>query len=377
MQNSIFWIALAAAVALVLFAFLRSSAPPSGHSAAVLVEPHTAPDSVLELPSGSLASAALSEDGRRLAVARNFVSEQEGRASTMTELRLFDLEAGQALWTVSYANPNCCGLPIVQMTPDSQFILGAGKQLHLYAQDGQELRTFSYSGDDEFTLLSAAISADGRLIAATSAYRAYLFSSEGEHLLSMKFPEVPAVALSRDGQYLLVTTHKLFQVYRTEDRTIVRQGELPYQDVVTTPAIAEDGSVFAVAGSVGRDDLTVFIFRQDNIQQIVLGAVNAPQLSLERRWLRVEGTLGGEAALIDLTDGSLRRFPKQSASVHIALWGERLGIGREEAIELRRLSDDQVLWQAQAPGTVLALWLRANRVIALGNDQVWTWKVQG
>jgi dipeptidyl aminopeptidase/acylaminoacyl peptidase len=343
----------------------------------------------LEMPSGSLASIAVSEDGQRLAVARHFVSEQEGRAVNMTELKLFDVDVGKALWSVAYANPNCCGLPLVKMTPDGHFILGAGKQLHLYAQDGQELQTLSFQDDSEFTLLSAELSAHGQYLAATTAYRAYLFSREGQQLWSAEFEGVPTLALSRDGAYLLVATNKLFELYRTSDRTLIRQGELPYQGVVATPAITDDGSSFAIAGNlhVGRDDLTVFVFRQESAdpQRIALGEVNAPTLSFAERWLRVEGALGGAAALIHLDDGNLKQFPSQSEAVHLAIAAERdwLAVAHSGIVELRRLSDDKLLWQARAPGAILALLLSGDRIIALGNEQsdsafsnrVWGWRV--
>lgn len=261
MQHSI-WIMLVA-VALLAVAVLLSPRAPNSYLSETTqpVRAPELPDFVVEMPSGSLASVALSEDGRRLAVARNFVSEQEGRAINMTELKLFDLDSGQALWTASYENPNCCGLPIVKITPDALFVLGAGKQLHLYSQDGQELKTLSFQEDDEFTLLSAQLSADGRYIAATSSHRAYLFSSEGEQLWSAKFPEVPTAALSSDGRYLLVATPKRFQLHQTTDLKLIQEGELSYEEPAVAAAISTEGSMFAIAGNrtSGSDALTVYI----------------------------------------------------------------------------------------------------------------------
>lgn len=387
MQNSI-WLALLAIALFALWVLLGhqslNNRPPQV-AQPLVTRSALPPDFVLELPSGSLVSIAVSEDGQRLAVARNFASQQDGRNVNMTELRMFDLDLRQALWTASYENPNCCGLPVVQMTPDGSLVLGAGKQLHLYSQDGQELWTLNFQDGSEFTLLSAELSADGRYIAATTAHRAYLFSSEGQQLWSAEFVGVPTVALSRDGVYLLIATAKLFELYRTADLHIVRQGELSYEEPAVAAAISDDGSAWAIAGTAGTDSLIVRTFGVEPERQFVLEEVNTPQLSLEGSWLVVEGALGEEAALIKITDGSLQRFLKRSDSAHIALAGDRLALGQGRTIEVRRLSDNTLLWQTQAPAMVVMLRLSGDRLIALGSEKsdaalpnrVWAWTLKG
>lgn len=387
MQSST-WLALIAAALFALWLLLGPhglSRPPQA-AQPMATRSALLPDFVLEFPSGSLVSITASGDGRRLAVARNFVSQQDGRNVNMTELRLFDLDSGQALWAASYENPNCCGLPVVKMTSEGPLlILGAGKQLHLYNQDGHKLKTFSYAKDDEFTLLSAALSADGEYIAATSAQRAYLFSREGQQLWSAEFAGVPTLALSRAGTYLLVATNERFALYRTADLQLVREGALSYADPVVAVAISDDGSAWAIAGNSDTDTLIVRVLGTEPERQLVLGAVNAPRLSFVGSRLLIEGALGGEAALIDLSDGNLQRFPKQSDSAHIALQGDHVAIARGRVIELRRLSDNALLWQRQVLGTVVMLWLGSDKLIALGNEQgdsalpnrIWVWTMKG
>jgi hypothetical protein len=94
---------------------------------------------------------------------------------------------------------------------------------------------------------------------------------------------------------------------------------------------------------------------------------------------------GGEAALISINDGTLRRFTAGPSSVHLAVDPEhdRLVLARGAVLELHRLSDDQLLWQTRAPGRVLALLLHGSKLIALGNenddaalpDRVWVWDI--
>ncbi len=372
-------IAVGLLIALVL---LLSRHSPARH-------PQVSPDAanrrdfLVTLPSESLASVAASADGKYLALARNFVPE--GSSANMTELTLFDLSSGKALWSTVYANPNCCGLPLVKMASDAQVIVGAGKQLHLYAKDGRELKALRYQEDNEFTLLSAEVS--GNYIAATTSQRAYLFSREGRQLWSAQFAEVPVVALSGDGRYLLVATNKLFQLYSTTDLKLLQEGPLTYEGPVVAAALAEDGSAFAIAGNpaFGRDELTVYLWKNGEARRVVLSEVNVPQLAIAGQWLWVEGRFGGEAALISINDGALRRFAAEPSSAHLAVdpGHDRLAVARGAAIELRRLSDDQLLWQTRAPGRVLALLLHGSTLIALGNendaavlpDRVWAWDI--
>ncbi len=384
MQNAT-WLALIAAVLLALWALVSSSGRPVMHATPPAFG--ELPDLVLEIPAGSLTSVAVSADGRHVAVAHNFVSQQDGRNVNMTELQLFDLSVGQALWTTSYENPNCCGLPLVKMTPDARFLLGAGKQLHLYSQDGQELKALRYQEDSEFTLLSAEVSSDGQYIAATTSQRAYLFSREGQRLWSAQFKDVPVVALSDDGHYLLAATNKLFHLYSTTDLKLLHEGTLTYEGLVVAAALAEDGSAFAIAGNpaFGRDELTVYIWKSGEARRVVLGEVHVPKLTIRGQWLWVEGGFGGEAALIFINDGTLRRFAAEPSSAHLAVdpGHDRLALARGAVIELRRISDDQLLWQTRAPGRVLALLLQGSKLIAVGSengdavspDRVWVWDI--
>ena len=377
------YLMLIAAGLLITLVLLLSPHSPAGHPQ-VSPEAANRPDFLFALPSESLASVAASADGKYLALARNFVPE--GSSATMTELTLFDLGSGKALWSAVYANPNCCGLPIVKITPDGQFILGAGKQLHLYAKDGQALQALRYQEDTEFTLLSAEVS--GNYIAATTSHRAYLFSRERQQLWSAQFAEVPVVALSGEGRYLLVATNKLFQLYSITDLKLLQEGTLPYEGLVVAAALAEDGSAFAIAGNpaFGRDELTVYIWKNGEARQVVLGEVNVPQVAIEGQWLWVEGRFGGEAALIFINDGTLRRFAAEPSPAHLAVdpRHDRLAMARGAVIELRRLSDDQLLWRTPAPGRVLALLLQGSKLIALGNgnsdaslpDRVWAWDMR-
>ncbi len=371
------------ALGLVALVVLMSSGPPSSQKPQAVKAEHNKPDFLFTLPSESLASVAASADGKYLALARNFVPE--GSSANMTELTLFDLGSGKALWSAVYANPNCCGLPLAKMTSDAQVIVGAGKQLHLYAKDGRELKALRYQEDNEFTLLSAEVSEN--YIAATTSQRAYLFSREGRQLWSAQFAEVPVVALSGNGHDLLVATNKLFQLYSTTDLKLLQEGTLTYEGPVVATALAEDGSAFAIAGNPvsGRDELVVYIWKNGEARQVVLDEVNVPQLAIEGQWLWVEGRFGGEAALISINDGALRRFAAEPTSAHLAVdpGHDRLAVARGAAIELRRLSDDQLLWQTRAPGRVLALLLHGSTLIALGNendaavlpDRVWAWDI--
>jgi hypothetical protein len=374
-------IAVGLLIALVL---LLSSRSPAEHPR-VSPDEATRPDFVFTLPSESLASVAASADGKYLVLARNSVPE--GSSANMTELTLFDLGSGKVLWSAVYANPNCCGLPLAKMTADAQLIVGAGKQLHLYTKDGQELKVLRYQEDTEFTLLSAEVSSAGNLIAATTSHRAYLFSREGQRLWSAQFEDVPVVALSGDGRHLLVATSKLFQLYSTTDFKLLQEGTLPYEGPGVAAALAEDGSAFALAGNpaVGRDELTVYLWKNSEVRRVVLGEVNVPQLAIAGSWLWVEGRFGGEAALISINDGTLRRFTAGPSSAHLAVdpGHDRLALARGAVLELHRLSDDQLLWQTRAPGRVLVLLLHGSKLIALGNenddaalpDRVWAWDI--
>ncbi len=384
------YVVLIAVGLVALLLFMRASPPENLPSGAVNAKhQQTKVDFVFALPQPStLAGIAASADGKYLALARNFWSEKE--RANLTELSLFDLETGEAMWSKVYANPNCCSTPIVKATPDGQLILGAGKQLHLYTQDGQELKTYSFQEDSEFAF-SADISRDGKFIAAASSRRAYLFSQDGQLLWTSDSKDVPSVALSGDGQYLLVATSHAFQLYRTSDQQLIRRGELTYQGPMVIPAISQDGSSFAIAGNPmwGQADLSVNIFLQQSSEArlIPLGKVNAPKLSIDERGqlVLVEGNLGSEAALIPTDDGRPRRFFPQSDSVHMAVdaVSDRLAITHGRVVGVRRLSDDQPLWQTPVPGTILALLLRGDRIIALGNEQgnsilpnrVWAWSV--
>jgi dipeptidyl aminopeptidase/acylaminoacyl peptidase len=384
------------AVGLVALLLLLHSGPRTGDKpmllsskgsqTALVAQP---PDFALALPPrSSLASIAASTDGRYVVLARNFWSDKE--QANLTELSLFDLESGEALWSKLYVNPNCCSTPIVKTTPDGQLILGAGKQLHLYTRDGQELKAFGFQEDNEFAF-SAEISQDGKYIAAASSRRTYLFSLDGQLLWTSDSKDVPSVALSADGQYLLVATSHAFQLYRTTDQQLIRQEELTYQGPVVTAALSKNGSSFAIAGSPewGQADLSVNVFPQQSSEArlITLGKVNAPKLTIDERGqlVLVEGNLGSEAALIPIGDGHLRRFSPQPDSVHMAVdaVSDRLAISRGRVVEVRRLSDDQLLWQTSVQGTILALLLSGDRIIALGNEQgnsilpnrVWAWKV--
>lgn len=388
------------AVGLIALVVLISSGPPSSqkpeavkvkaeHNKRGTEEPQTKPDFAFALPpSSSLASIAASADGKYLALARNFWSEK--KRANMTELSLFDLDSGKTLWSSVYVNPNCCGLPIVKISPDAQFLLGAGRQLHLYTQDGQELKPFGFQEDDEFAL-SADLSSDGKYIAATSSRRAYLFSQDKPLPWTAEFEGTPSVALSAKGEYLLVATSHAFQLYRTADLELIQQGELQYQGTMVVPAISEDGSVFTIAGNptYGQPDLTVNIFKTESpeARQIPLGRVSAPKLVIDGKGelVLVEWGFGGEAALVPTGDGSPRLFPSEPDSTHITLdaAGDRLAIAWGGAIEVRRLSDNALLWQTQVRGTVLAVLLNGDKIIALGNEKgdsvlpnrVWAWKI--
>jgi WD40 repeat protein len=201
-----------------LFVFMASSPPNNQKPEVVQVKhnkateaPQAKLDFALALPQESgLASIAASADGKHLALVGNVWSQKE--QVNRTELSLFDLDSGKALWSVVYVNPNCCGLPIVKISPDGQLILGAGRKLHLYNKDGQELKVFSFQEDDEFAL-SGDLSSDGKYVAATSSHRAYLFSQNGQLLWASDFKDVPSVALSGDGTYLLVATSHAFQLF--------------------------------------------------------------------------------------------------------------------------------------------------------------------
>ncbi|MBI1743023.1 hypothetical protein HYR54_08140 [Candidatus Acetothermia bacterium] len=347
----------------------------------------TAEGFVISFPTAGLAKIAGSLDGNYVALAKNFWSPQAH--ANQTELTYFDLKAGKILWTTTYSNPNCCLPPVVQVSHNGRFVLSGGQQVHLFNREGAKLKSFAFQDSKEFAL-SATLDDDGQTVAAASTQRAYLFRLNSGMVASWP-EEWAAVALSGDGQSLLIVTNAAAKLYNAPQATLAEQKPLTYQGTLVQAAISADGKVYVAAGQPKHAEpslLTdVFMAGSPQKKQLALANVKIPQLAVDRggRFVTVEGALGDQAALWATGTDFSRTFSTTSEPAHIALTavGNRVAIAKGPAIELRSLPDDKLLQQMNAASTVQSLFLSENWLMALSNDKseampnrILAWKVQ-
>ncbi len=316
--------------------------------------------------------AEMTAGGDLGAIGLNRFNAESGESESL--VALVDLQQGTLRWSHRYMNSNCCGDPLVRISPDGSRLLAAGEEIVLWDSSGKVLSRMPLP---EGTIsIDAAISADGRygVVVTSNGILIALDTRTGARVWSKGGFKAPtSLAVSASGDVIAVGTLRGISLVqgRAGGRDLLWLGRWRWAAV----ALSGDGGRLAAAWKLVDGMVVAGAFLTSGglkgplwTRPLWKGTVPLVKVDAQGQTIAVGDLLGRGAAVLSWEGQVLWRSSPQEEGVHADLSpdGKQLVVALGRVVEVRRLPETTVQWQSVLPGVVLKVRMAWPWVIAIG-----------
>lgn len=327
----------------------------------------------MAFPAG-LAGMDVARSGDMGALGLNRFNADRGESESVAVL--VDLRRGTLRWVHRYANSNCCGDPLVHISPDGSRLLAAGSEVVLWERSGKVLLRIPLPEGAIGT--SAVISADGRwglILASDGTLTALDMRTVSRAWSRERFKSSTSLAANASGGVIAVGSLRGIFLLRNRDGGESQVFFWPGLWRWASVALNDDGDRLAAVWKLPDGTVVAGAFLTSGggkgplwTRSLWRGTVPLVKVDAQGQTIAVGDLLGQGATLLSWEGRVLWRSPPQGAGVHIDLSpdGKHLVVAFGRVVEVRRLPDTTVQWQSVLPGVALKVRISWPWVIGIG-----------
>jgi len=332
---------------------------PEGLSSGIFTLSPSPGGLVVGFPGGP---AEIAPGGAWAAIGLNWFNAERGRSESVAGL--LDLRAGALRWSHRYANSNCCGDPLVRVSPDGSRVLAAGDEVVLWDRFGKVLsRTPLPEGKIS---IAATISDDGQrgVVVASNGTLLALDMRTGARDWTMDGFEGPTgLSVSASGDVVAVGSVRGIFLRDRSGRKLLWPGLWRWAAV----ALDQNGDRLAVAWKLPDGTVVAGALQTSGkfrgplwTKPLWRGTVPFVATDAQGQTILVGDFLGRGAALLTWGGRILWRS-SQEEGVHADLSRDGSGfvVASRRRVEVYRLPDLTLQGEVVLPG--IALKVRAAR----------------
>ena len=343
---------------------------PQGLSSGIFTLSPSPGGLVVGFPGGP---AEIAAGGAWAAIGLNYFNAERGRSESVAGL--LELRAGVLRWSHRYANSNCCGDPLVRVSPDGSRVLAAGDEVVLWDRFGKVLSRMPLP--EGKISIAATISDDGRrgVVVASNGTLLALDMQTGARIWTMDGFEGPTgLSVSASGDVVAVgSVRGIFLRDRAGRRELLWPGLWRWAAVV----LDQDGDRLAAAwklpdGTVVAGALQIpGRFRGPLwTKPLWRGTVPSVTMDAQGRTILVGDFLGRGAALLTWGGRILwRSSQEEGVRADLSRDGAGFVVASRRRVEVYRLPDLTLQGEMVLPGIALKVRTARPWLLVLGTTE--------